>query len=192
MRRSPEGTRRAAVVLAALAMVLTISGCFAEEDPTPTTVPVPSATPIFASEEEALAAAEEAYSAYLELSDQIGADGGQGVDRLIPYVTKGQLEEERQNFEEYEEEGFSTRGSTSLVNFQIQRPPTLDQGVTSLSAYACLDASKLRVFDAAGKEVTTPNRQQKQTFQVDFELRPEVSGQFLLNGMEIWSGEALC
>jgi len=192
MRRTPEGMRRAAIVLAALAVVLSLGGCFADEEPVPTTTPVPSATPIFATEEEALAAAEEAYKAYLELSDEVGAEGGHGVDRLIPYVTEGQLEDERQSFKEYEAEGISTRGSTGLVEFQLQQAPISEMGVTKLFAYACLDASEIRVFDKNGAELSTPNRPEKQTFQVDFELRPEVADQFLLNGMEIWDGEGIC
>ena len=50
-------------VTAALAVVLLLTGCsLASPEVAPT--PTPSATPVFASEEEALAAAEEAYAAY--------------------------------------------------------------------------------------------------------------------------------
>ncbi len=72
-RRMARTTKLAAVVIACAL----ISGCL----PTPTNViptAVPTGTPVFASEEEALAAAIEAYEAYLAVSDAILPDGGRG------------------------------------------------------------------------------------------------------------------
>ncbi len=62
------------IALVALAVLL-LSGCL---PPQTTVTPTPEATaaPVFASDEEALAAATAAYAAYLAMSDQIFAEGG--------------------------------------------------------------------------------------------------------------------
>ena len=70
----------------ALASALVLTGCTA---PPPHTVAVssPTATPVFASDEEALAAAVEAYEKYLAVSDQIAQEGGAGADSFADVVT---------------------------------------------------------------------------------------------------------
>ena len=66
---------RPIAVLAAAFVLAALSGCVqTTEKPTPT--PTAAATPAFASDEEALAAAEKAYAAYLAVLDDVTADGG--------------------------------------------------------------------------------------------------------------------
>jgi hypothetical protein len=56
-----SGMRRTArLPLPLLLITLVLAGC-TQPDPMPTPPPTPSASPVFASDEEALAAAEEAY-----------------------------------------------------------------------------------------------------------------------------------
>ena len=63
------------IALAALVVSL-FSGCIPTEPLADTPAPQPTSTPVFASEEEALAAAVEAYAGYLEMSDLIASEGG--------------------------------------------------------------------------------------------------------------------
>ncbi len=81
-------------VVGALVLVgmLALTGCV-DGDRLPTLPPTPTSTPIFASEEEALAAAEEAYAAYLEMSNLISSEGGVEPERIAPFVTADQLAE---------------------------------------------------------------------------------------------------
>ncbi len=84
-RRAPRRLGAALAAVGALALVLT--GCVGS--PAPTQSPTPTeAAPIFASDEEALAAAVEAYEA---LSQQrrtkITDDGGAEPERIDPFVT---------------------------------------------------------------------------------------------------------
>ena len=80
-----------------IAGMLLLAGC-GGGDPIPTLPPTPSATPIFASEEEALAAAEDAYAAYRGMSDQISAEGGANPERIAPFVTESRLADELRGF----------------------------------------------------------------------------------------------
>ena len=78
------------VTFAALAAVLLLSGCV-PTSPTVTPGPLPSSTPIFATEDDALAAATAAYAAYVKISDQIFMEGGANPDRLKSVATGEQL-----------------------------------------------------------------------------------------------------
>ena len=72
---------RALTTVAGVAIgALLLSGCLPQQ-PTATPPPEATAAPIFASDEEALAAATAAYAAYLAMSDQILKDGGKDPDR---------------------------------------------------------------------------------------------------------------
>ncbi|MEO7349354.1 MAG: hypothetical protein ABIW32_05800, partial [Terrimesophilobacter sp.] len=86
---------RPAVLLVA---TLLLSGCVPSE-PVITPVPEPSVTPIFASDDEALAAATDAYAKYLEVSDAIFASGGQGIEQLSEVLAGKQLQVEKDGFE---------------------------------------------------------------------------------------------
>src|SRR3954462_13593979 len=69
---------RTAPLLATAALLLALAGCV-PTDSHPTSWPHPSATPVFASDAEALAAAEKAYAAYEAAVDRslqsISVDG---------------------------------------------------------------------------------------------------------------------
>src|SRR5690606_919779 len=96
-----SGMRRTArLPLPLLLITLVLAGC-TQPDPMPTPPPTPSAAPVFASDEEALAAAEEAYGKYLETVDAILADGGSNAERLKPLVTSALFEHEREGFATY-------------------------------------------------------------------------------------------
>ena len=60
--------RRGMRVLAVIGVVLLLAGCV-QTGTKDASTPAPSVTPVFASEEEALAAAEEAYACLLYTSD---------------------------------------------------------------------------------------------------------------------------
>ena len=62
-------------------LALVLAGC-APDVPAIQVPPTPTVTPLFASDEEALAAAEEAYAAYLAMSDEITSDGGERPERI--------------------------------------------------------------------------------------------------------------
>ncbi|MET1002316.1 MAG: hypothetical protein ABWZ15_10945, partial [Acidimicrobiia bacterium] len=102
------------MLLAALAA----SGC-APEPAAPHT-PAPTSTPLFASDEEALAAAEEAYAAYQEVSDRILADGGSSPERLLDVATEKQYEYEKPGFDEARSRNFHSTGASTFDTMSIR------------------------------------------------------------------------
>jgi hypothetical protein len=147
------GTLRATVVGA---VVIALSGC-AGGDPLPTLPPTPTATPIFASEEEALAAAEEAYAAYLEVSSLIANEGGVDPERIAPFVTEEQLPDELEGARYLADNGLRTEGATSLRQVELQQYANFDL-YSEVAFYACVDAAAVRVFNSDGADVTPDAR----------------------------------
>lgn len=155
---------RTLVGAVALAGVLLLAGCDGGT-PIPTLPPTPSATPIFASEEEALAAAEEAYAAYLEMSTLIGSEGGVDPDRISGLVTADRLKDELRGFETLRESGLRLVGPTTFDVVEVQRIEISDEDA-EVVFYACWDASLSRVLNAGGEDVTPVDRVDRVVLEV--------------------------
>jgi len=171
-----------AVVLVGM---LALSGCV-DGDRIPTLPPAPTATPLFASEEEALAAAEEAYAAYLGASLLIGSDGGAEAGRIAPFVTEERLEVELEAFARLRESGLRVVGEASFQTKEIQ---TFDQSdeFAEITFYVCWDGSASRVIDATGADVTPVDRAERLVLEVVMVTAAD-SADFLLSSDEQWPG----
>lgn len=172
-------------VIAGLAVVgmLALSGCV-EGDPIPTLPPTPSSTPLFASEEEALAAAEEAYAEYLEVSSLIGSEGGVDPERIAPHVTERRLAIELEGFENLRDSGLRIDGSSTFETQQLQSFVQND-GLAEISFYVCWDGSGSRVLNEAGQDVTPPDRVDRLVLEVVMVTEPP-SSDLLLSSDDQW------
>lgn len=141
--------------------------------------------PGFASEAEALAAAEAAYASYLAMSDLIASEGGANPERIAPFVTEEWLVKELESFGSVQASGNKLMGSTSFAQMTIQ---TMTQ--EDLSVYACLDVSDSRVVNAAGIDVTPVDRIQVINMQIDFRVLG--SGSLVLARGESWPAGSFC
>jgi hypothetical protein len=151
--------------VAALAgAVLALTGCVGGT-PLPTLPPSPTTTPIFASEEEALAAAEEAYAAYLEVSNLISSEGGVDPERIAPFVTERRLEDELRGFATLREHRLRVEGATRFGVIELQQA-SLDGEDAEVVFYACWDGSETRVFDSEGEDVTPADREVRVVLEV--------------------------
>ena len=116
------GRRSTARVAVVALLIVALSGCASTPDPQLT--PTPSATaaaPVFASDEEALAAATEAYAAYLTMSDQIAGDGGASPHRISPFVSAGLLDSELDGFASFREANAFLVGNTRFWVADVQK-----------------------------------------------------------------------
>lgn len=172
-------------VTAALALMLLLSGCV-PTPPAETPVASPSPTPVFASEEEALAAAEEAYAAYLAVSNQVFAEGGANPERLNSVATGDFLADEMAGFERVRASGWRSTGLTAYRDVVLQSyAPGSSTGVVGI--YVCEDVSGVDVLDASGVSVVSPSRPDTTTMQVIFDLGD--SNTLLISSREAWSVE---
>ncbi len=149
-----------------------------------TPVPTPSVTPVFASEEEALAAAEESYKRYLRVSDAIAAEGGTHPERLSPYVTPEELRRANEDFGSLQSATRHMQGESKFDSLTLQR-----QDAQEIVVYLCLDVSEVRVIDAGGSDVTPASRVDRVPLEVAFALD---GSELLLDSSDVWDGENFC
>jgi len=174
----PRTARLLAPVTLAAAL---LAGC-TSTTPMPTPPPSPDATPVFASDEEALAAAEEAYGKYLAVVDAILSDGGRDPERLLDVVSDEVYERELEGFKTYESKGWRQIG-TRTFSLTLQR---YDSG--SVVVYSCDDVSATDVVDSSGTSIVSPDRQETYAFEVEFLHETTL----ILDRKELWDGGAVC
>jgi hypothetical protein len=186
--------RRAEAALA-IAAALALTACVATPGDTKPT-PTPSATPLFSSDEEALAAAEEAYAAYQETEDEILASGGASGDRIENFAVREALDAARTGFAEYQTKGYRSIGMITFDSMTLQQYDKESRTTTDVvTAYICLDFSNQDVIDANGQSIVVSNRSVRQTFQVSFDVDavpPNPKPRLLLASRDPWDGDGVC
>ena len=170
-------------------LLATLTAC-AQPDPPITRAWAPASTPVFASEEDALAAAEEAYALYLEMSDLIASEGGANPERLAALVTKAQFAIEEQGFALYQDNQWVTTGHSKFDQFTLQSYSPSDTGANALAAYLCYDATALRIIDDAGVDVSPESVPLRQTLEVFFVTEGPTSNRFLIESAGIWDSSS--
>ncbi len=163
-----------------LAASVLLAGCVPAA-PRSSEAPQPSARPMFASDEEALAAATKAYAAYVEVSDQIFMDGGADANRLNQVSVGRQLEANLVGFREASQKGFLSTGGTHFDNVSLQfYRPNSPGGEGVIALYLCEDLTRVDVFDAEGVSVVSDNRPDRAGYQATFDIALSIPNQRLL------------
>lgn len=175
--------RRTAHLSAALLLTaLVLTGC-TTPTPMPTAPPEPSIAPVFASDEEALAAAEEAYGRFLATLDQIFIDGGSDPERLRQVASEEIFLHESGGFEQLRREGLRGVGATtSTLTFQSAN---LTAG--EVTVYACDDISGTDIVDAAGNSVVADRRVVQYQYEVLLGENP-----MIVRSRTPWDGSSVC
>lgn len=150
-----------ALLIAASAFALT--GC-SPEAAVPSAPPSAEAEPLFASDEEALAAAEAAYAEYLSLTNQILQDGGQGGEAIEPLVSEAVLADELEGFEYWLENEWRSVGGTELESASLQQVSQLESGAEVI-AFMCLSYESVDVLDSAGESQVPSDRPPLATYE---------------------------
>lgn len=165
-------------VLAALALALT--GCAPASKgvaPEPTAVAAP-----FASEEEALAAAVEAYARFLKVADSIGRDGGANADRLEQVASGEFLSMSVEGLSNWEADGWRQIGSSTFRDVVLQQ---FSAGpMAAVVVYLCHDVSDIQVLDTEGRSVVSSDRPDTNYMQVVFDL--EADGVLRVSDRQRW------
>lgn len=181
---------RTPALLAAALVVLTLTGC-QPDDPVVIPQPEPSTTPLFASEEEALAAAEEAFAAYLAVADQIFADGGSNPERLLNVATEAALQKEMPGFDNYASEGKRSEGITTFDSTQLQSADLSGYARSGVVViYVCEDFSGVSVFDSAGGLITKPDRRTRWPVSVSLDVDEDLN--LKVSEVDDWTGDDFC
>ncbi|RXZ47625.1 hypothetical protein ESP57_13865 [Agromyces fucosus] len=189
MRRSRP--RVAAALAAAGALALLLSGCVGDA-PTPSPSPsADAAEPIFASDEEALAAAVEAYELYQGASTTILAESGAHPERIDPFVTPAHSDLLAEEFGAFLAAGARTQGASTFDTTSLVDKSEAD-GLAQVSIYLCRDVSDVRIIGPDGSDVTPVDRDNRVPSQAFLVSNPEVPRTLLIDRIDEWSGDDFC
>ncbi|MCU1558747.1 MAG: hypothetical protein JWN09_2742 [Microbacteriaceae bacterium] len=173
--------------LVALAAALALSGCV-PSGPLVTPAPEPSSTPIFATEDEALAAATAAYAAYVKMSDQIFMEGGANPERLGSVATGEQLKTNLEGFREAAKKRYRSTGGTAFDKVALQALSVdSPKGAGIVVVYLCEDVTKVDVLDDQGVSVVSATRPNRSGYEATFNWSSTSPTRLLLASKEPWS-----
>ena len=176
----------------AATLTLTISGCFGD---TPSYNPAaePTTAPLFASDEEALAAAEEAYRDYTSVVDSIFIDGGKDSERILEVATSAVAEIQDEGFQTASEKGLRSTGGTTIDSAVLQQyESTSLDGLAIVTIYVCVDVSAVDILDESGASVVNKNRVDRIPREVTFDSFPSSQSGLIVSNVEVWTGEDFC
>lgn len=165
-------------------VAVALTACAAQVTPAPTSTEAATEKPLFATDEEALAAAQAAYTHYLEVSDQIARDGGANPERLKGLVSEALYEEQLQGYQEVESKALRAVGSSQFDHFELQ-----NNSGSRLQTYVCLRLSGIQVMDSNGADVTPSGRNNDLPLALGWVTS---KGSMILETSEIWTGQNFC
>ncbi len=145
------------VTFAALAAVLLLSGCV-PTSPTVTPEPLPSSTPIFATEDDALAAATAAYAAYQHALDS--AFASYDTSGLSNVAQNSALATAVASVADYKTSGKRQSGNSIIDKISLVNSTSALESSSfadPMQIYACLDVSAVDVRNSAGQSVVPAN-----------------------------------
>lgn len=148
----------AGAALGAVVLVLLATGC------TPDPAPTPSPTG-FASNEEAFAAAEATYRAYVDAVS--AAQSGVTARDPASFLTGQALEDEIRSARELKAEERTLEGPVSVLAVE-----NIDASSSEVTIQACLDLSRSRVVSSGGEDVTPDSRPDSFSVEVDVVWTP--------------------
>ncbi|WP_261393693.1 hypothetical protein [Microbacterium esteraromaticum] len=161
MMTSPAKTAvrlRAAATLTGAGLALAmLAGCSPQPEPTPTE------TPLFASEEEAFAAAEETYRAYVQAVNDSRLDDSSSFEPVFELLTGSALTAERETTSLYHAEQLSRTGDTTFDSFS-----PLETDGSRVVANLCIDVSEVELLNAEGQSVVPADRPPRSGREVTF------------------------
>lgn len=166
------------VPLIAAVAILGLSGCAPEAEPTRSPKPTPSATPLFDSDEEALAAAGEAFGRYIAVTDQVGNGGYIDPSPLEEAMTGDLLDSELKTTADFKSRSLRQVGTSTFDQLKLQQ--WSQRGVTF---YVCRDVTNVDIVDTNGTSIVPPERLDRLPLEVEMVSE---DGQLLAVRSDIW------
>ncbi|TFD55417.1 hypothetical protein E3T55_01285 [Cryobacterium frigoriphilum] len=182
--------------LVALALAVGLSGCSAATEPAPPTStpsPTTAVAPVFANDDEALAAAIEAYAAYQEMFTAVAAEGAINPERMQA-VTSGSYEDLMlQDLSDARAAGLRTTGTTTFDGVMLQRvDESAPSGTSVVVLYLCSDVSQVDVLDANDVSQVDADRIPRTALEVGFDWEQGRPGVLTVGSRVAWTGDGVC
>lgn len=179
--------RRPALVGLAIALVVPLAAC-SETTRLPDAEPSSEVAPLFASDEEALAAATAAYEEYLAALDTALQMGEVG-DRSFSDVAEGAaLLDAEETLSDFVERGVRITGQRVLTASSLQQySATSDRAEVQL--YVCESVAGVDVIEAGGGSIVEPDRPDLTAFEALVVIDTERS---VVHDRLVWPGGGVC
>jgi Na+-transporting methylmalonyl-CoA/oxaloacetate decarboxylase gamma subunit len=183
--------QRDLLVLGTLVLLgtLALTGCTPEPAPRASETTAPTDAPVFASDEEALAAATEAYAAYLAAGDAAGESGSPSRNHFLSLSSGDAYEQDLSVGASFDAQGWKQVGSTSFDSMAIQSWAITTDEKWRIRVYVCLDVTNSDIVDSSGTSVSKADRSLRLPLEVAF----VGAGQDLqITESRVWSGSNFC
>jgi hypothetical protein len=149
--------------------------------------------PLFASDEEALAAARATYEAFLNATDTVMAEEGADPDRIDEFATPELASSEKASIFQFVERGDRLEGRAQVDSVSLQSYSGNDLGGSEeMTVYVCVDISTVDVLDKQGNSTVASTRPDRVPFQVTFEPVTTESPKLLVSSKTVWTGDGVC
>lgn len=184
-------SRRLAFAVAPLvvAAALVLTGCTSEPR-IPAAEPQPTAAPLFATDEEALAAATAAYEEYLAVLNAASSAPTEGIEDASDLVSSEHFLELQSTIDELVAQGVRAEGGTELTRTVLQQHSVDSGSLTTVVIYACLDVSRVRLLDLEGEDVTPTDRNETADLEVEFEAGTDEH--LVVTRSDAWPAGTVC
>ena len=159
------------------------TGCSGQPAPDPST---PSA-PAFASDEEAFAAAEETYRAYVDALNEVDLSDPATFEPVFAWTTGELNASDRKGLSRYHAEGVSLTGTSNVTLVE----PANHRG-DSLELAVCLDVSRIELTSTDGSSLVDRDRVDVQTITVTLENASSSPTGLLVSAIGPRDGDPIC
>lgn len=183
-------TLRAAAVLAAATLGAGLTACADTTRIPPAPNDTGAAEPLFASDEEALAAAVEAYEEYLIVADAVLATPGEGGVDPSTVAMDSALEQLLEAEQRFLDQRLQLAGGRSIENMVAQQlPQRLGDEIGIF--YVCEDVTGTDLLDGDGESLVGDERETLTAWEVVLELG---NGPYFERVAErtFWNGAGIC
>ena len=184
-------TRRLALAVVPLVLLVAPLAACAESARIPPPEPSATVEPLFASDEEALAAATEAYEEYLAVSNAASANPTETPSTLKDLVSDDYLDELQKSLRNLADQGLRTMGQSQISAAALQQYVELDS-TALVVLYVCLDVSRVQVIDAQGQNLTPADRDPTVDLEVTFVGVKDGTEAIIVDGSEVWAEGSVC
>jgi len=178
---------RRPATLAALAVITLAAGCSSPQTEPPKIPAASSESSAFASEEEAVVAAEKAFAEYLSVLNAVSQSGGEGVERLEHLVSASSYEDAKALAAELKQNRHRQTGNISFADVEFQQHFRRGDGEIVV-VMTCIDYSAQEIVNADGERLELLERPERTLFQVTLEAkRVDDSTRLVVDEIESWN-----